>query len=99
MSCAVSRASRAQDARPVIPSSIQPTPVDFTSLNLERWKSKGALSLFKLKDGRVLFTEGRDVARRTSRDGPIDVQLLDRAGGSVTSMPVPELLAIKCQSY
>eukprot|EP00965_Chrysotila_dentata_P031408 1047046-Pleurochrysis_carterae.AAC.1 len=94
MSRAVSRASRAQNARPVTPRSIQPTPVDFTSLNLEGWKSTGALSFFKLKDGRVLFTDGRDMARRTSLDGPIDVQLLDRAGGSVTSMPVSELLAI-----
>eukprot|EP00965_Chrysotila_dentata_P006900 225106-Pleurochrysis_carterae.AAC.1 len=34
------------------------------------------------------------MARRTSRDGPINVQLLDRAGDSVMSMPVPELLAI-----
>eukprot|EP00965_Chrysotila_dentata_P054828 1820681-Pleurochrysis_carterae.AAC.1 len=47
-----------------------------------------------MKDGRVLFTDGRDVARRTSRDGPIEIQLLEAAGGSVISMPADQLVAL-----
>eukprot|EP00965_Chrysotila_dentata_P158647 5240084-Pleurochrysis_carterae.AAC.1 len=62
-------------------------------MSLEGWRSKGALTMFRQTDGRVYFTDGRDVARRTSRDGPIEVQLMESAGGSVTSMPVPDLVA------
>eukprot|EP00965_Chrysotila_dentata_P018782 625158-Pleurochrysis_carterae.AAC.1 len=53
LSRAVEMAGRSHDARPVVARSTQPIPVDFTSLSLKGWKSKGALSLFKLKDGRI----------------------------------------------
>eukprot|EP00965_Chrysotila_dentata_P015735 520961-Pleurochrysis_carterae.AAC.1 len=61
-------------------------------MSLEGWKRQGALTLFKQQDGRILFTDGRDVARRTTRDGPLVIQVAESAGGSVTSMPAPELL-------
>eukprot|EP00965_Chrysotila_dentata_P130078 4300120-Pleurochrysis_carterae.AAC.1 len=60
LSSAVKEAARAYNARPAEEKTVQPAPDDFTSLGLEGWRSKGALSLFKQKDGRVFFTEGRD---------------------------------------
>eukprot|EP00965_Chrysotila_dentata_P122303 4043075-Pleurochrysis_carterae.AAC.1 len=60
LSRAVKEAGRAHGARPTVLKTVQPNPVDFTSLGLEGWRSKGVLSLFKQKDGRVYFTDGRD---------------------------------------
>eukprot|EP00965_Chrysotila_dentata_P200365 6179940-Pleurochrysis_carterae.AAC.1 len=79
LSRAVKEAGRAHGVRAAV--EVQPSPVDFTALGLEGWKSKGALSLFRQNDGRVLFTDGRDVARRTTRDGPFEIQLFESAGG------------------
>eukprot|EP00965_Chrysotila_dentata_P004844 158752-Pleurochrysis_carterae.AAC.1 len=43
LSGAVRETVRAHNARPAEDKTIQPVPVDFTSLGLEGWRSKGAL--------------------------------------------------------
>eukprot|EP00965_Chrysotila_dentata_P042471 1408296-Pleurochrysis_carterae.AAC.1 len=43
LSRAVKEAGRAHEARPIVLKTVQPTPVGFTSLSLEGWRSKGAL--------------------------------------------------------
>eukprot|EP00965_Chrysotila_dentata_P079416 2618322-Pleurochrysis_carterae.AAC.1 len=43
LSHATKEASRAHSARPAIIKTTQPVSVDFTSLSLENWRSKGAL--------------------------------------------------------
>eukprot|EP00965_Chrysotila_dentata_P004657 151699-Pleurochrysis_carterae.AAC.3 len=104
------RASRAYGTRETPEKSVQPTPVDFTTLGRrlplaqeiknenyankgrpEGGRSKGALSVSRQRNERVLFTDGRSVTRRNPalRDGPIVVQMMEVAGGSVTAMPVP----------
>eukprot|EP00965_Chrysotila_dentata_P125442 4147564-Pleurochrysis_carterae.AAC.1 len=56
---AVRAAKRAADIMTRSEKSIQPAPVDFTSLGLAGWKQHAALSLFKGTDGTVRFTDGR----------------------------------------
>eukprot|EP00965_Chrysotila_dentata_P237311 6201823-Pleurochrysis_carterae.AAC.2 len=66
LSRAVKEAGRAHGGRVAKTKSVQPSPIDFTTLSLEGWRSKGAQTMFRQKNGRLYFTDGRDVARRTS---------------------------------
>eukprot|EP00965_Chrysotila_dentata_P261114 6214141-Pleurochrysis_carterae.AAC.10 len=73
LSRAVKEASRAHGGRAVVETPVQTALMDFTSLGVEGWKVKGALSLCKQCDGRVSFRiHRRNVARRTrTRDEPL----------------------------
>eukprot|EP00965_Chrysotila_dentata_P178138 5884059-Pleurochrysis_carterae.AAC.1 len=66
---AVRRARRANDDAYGKGSSAQQPPVDFTSLGLTGWNGQGAQSLWRLADGRVLFTGGHDVAYHATTEG------------------------------
>eukprot|EP00965_Chrysotila_dentata_P054642 1814161-Pleurochrysis_carterae.AAC.1 len=62
---AVRAAGKAAESVQRREKTIQPAPVDFTSLGLAGWKQHGALTMFKGKDGVIRFTDGRAVARRS----------------------------------
>eukprot|EP00965_Chrysotila_dentata_P084123 2777278-Pleurochrysis_carterae.AAC.1 len=72
---AVQDSKRSYETRPIQEKSIQPPAGDLQSLDLVDWKRHAALSLFKLGDGRIVYTNGRDVARsRPTTEGGIDVR-------------------------
>eukprot|EP00965_Chrysotila_dentata_P114407 3781199-Pleurochrysis_carterae.AAC.1 len=58
---AVRAAERAKNSVSARQTSVQPTPVDFTSLDIAGWKRYSVLSIFKGKDGTMRFTEARGV--------------------------------------
>eukprot|EP00965_Chrysotila_dentata_P042717 1417891-Pleurochrysis_carterae.AAC.1 len=69
-------------------SPFQPPAGDLPSLDLVRWKRHAVLSLFKLGDGRVVYTDGRDVARsRPTAEGGINVRVAEWTAGSTESLP------------
>eukprot|EP00965_Chrysotila_dentata_P083907 2769229-Pleurochrysis_carterae.AAC.1 len=59
---AVSEAEQAYETRDVQEKSFQSPAGDLQSLDLVGWKRHATLSLFMLGDGRIVFTDGRDVA-------------------------------------
>eukprot|EP00965_Chrysotila_dentata_P186610 6161923-Pleurochrysis_carterae.AAC.2 len=90
---AVQQASRAYEATMISEKSTQPPAKDLRSLDLVSWKRHSARSLFRLGDGRIFYTEWRDVARsRPSEPGGIEVRVAESAGGSTESLPVENLL-------
>eukprot|EP00965_Chrysotila_dentata_P130117 4301559-Pleurochrysis_carterae.AAC.2 len=76
----IRNAARTRSVTQTLSSSVQPVPMNLTTLDLRGWKSSAALSSSKLSDGRVVFTDGRDVARRNT-----DVQSSRLPGPGVTA--------------
>eukprot|EP00965_Chrysotila_dentata_P160516 5299824-Pleurochrysis_carterae.AAC.1 len=83
----------AYEATTITEKSTQPPASDLRSLDLVGWKRHSALSLFRLGDGRIVYTEWRDVARsRTPGSAGIEVRVAESAGGSTESLAVEDLL-------
>eukprot|EP00965_Chrysotila_dentata_P224219 6194048-Pleurochrysis_carterae.AAC.1 len=55
------------DTVAALSTSVQPPPVDFTSLDLDGWKRQASRALFKGKDGVIRFTDGRAWTRSASK--------------------------------
>eukprot|EP00965_Chrysotila_dentata_P221900 6192658-Pleurochrysis_carterae.AAC.1 len=88
-------AGRARDTVAALSTSVQPSPVDFKSLDLDGWKRQASRTLFKGKDGAIRFTDGRAVVRRSATDdGAIEIQVRTTEPGRAQFLSTQELLAM-----
>eukprot|EP00965_Chrysotila_dentata_P253888 6211491-Pleurochrysis_carterae.AAC.1 len=79
--------------RTIHDNSFRPPAGDLLSLDLAGWKRHAPLSLFKLGDGRVVYTDGRHVGRgRPTEAGGIDVQVSEFIAGDAVSILAETLL-------
>eukprot|EP00965_Chrysotila_dentata_P163927 5412062-Pleurochrysis_carterae.AAC.2 len=90
---AVQETQRVYLARTSSVKSIQPPVGDLQLLDPVGWKRHSALNLFRLADGRIVYTDGRDVARRRPSEGDgVDVRVAESTGDSTEPLPAEALL-------